>query len=253
MNPGKCVTSLVMASAVTLSTSVLADQKKDADLSSYSDGDPIVLSGTIQSVEEDEITLNYGGKKLEVEFTEWPWEGRDMASLFSKGQKVTVSGQVDKDWLSSNEVEANNIYLDDQYVYYYWIDSAPAYSVSIDQNSGNGSSVSNAGNEGNEESVSEMEDGAFFSASGEITSIDDREFTLNSGEDKFTVDTMDLDYNPMDGTGLQQLSIGDRVYVIGNVDDEFFSGKELSADAIVTLKDASDMSQKKQTEEVAKY
>jgi len=243
MIPDKLVTSLIMASAVSLSTGVLADQQEDADLSAYSDGDPIIVTGMIQTVGEDEITLNHGGKKLEVEFTEWPWEDRDMANYLNVGQKVTVSGQVDKDWLSSNEVEANNIYLDDHYVYYYWVDSSPAYTLSLDQNN------NREENDGAGQSISEMEDGALLSASGEITAIDDREFTLKSGKDTFTVDTMDLGYNPMDDLGLQQLSIGDRVYVIGNIDDEFFSGKELSADAIITLNDASKMST---TEEVAK-
>ena len=240
----KFVTSLVMALVVSLSPVVLADQDVDADLSGYSDGEPIVVTGTIQTVSEDELTLDYGGNSLEVEFTEWPWEGREIDNFFSAGQKVTVSGIVDKDWLSSNEIEANNIYLDDHYVYYYWVDTSPAYSVSIDHRAKAKDSKSN------NLPVSELEDGAFFSASGEITSIDGREFTLKSGTDKFTVDTMDLGYDPMDNLGLQQLSVGDRVYVIGNIDDEFFSGKELSADTIVTLKDASDMSE---TEEVAKY
>lgn len=234
--------SLVVVSSFGLSSAILAaesgqvgdklDEMKRANLSGYHDGDAIVVTGNILSVSEGELMLNYAGRKVKIEFDKWPWEGKDMEKYFEVGQKVTVSGRVDKDWFSSNEIEANNIYLDDQYVYYYWLDQSPAYYLNIGptnmEKSANGLAGGDVG-------------GASFSVSGEIKAIHGREFTLQSGEEKFTVDTESLGYNPLDNVGLQQLRVGDHVYVFGDVDAKFFDEKRFSADSVITLQSADKM------------
>lgn len=212
---------------------------KASDLSAYDEGDAIVLSGKILEVSDDEIVLGYGDRKVEVEFDEWPWEEVDMETMFKKGERVTVSGTVDKEWFSNNEIEANNIYLDDQYVYYFLNDTTPAYyieTVKLDSQSADKMS-----NKMNDRSMKNLGDGAFFSASGEITSVDGREFTLKTKNQKINVDTESLSKNPLDNSGLQQLAVGDRVYVYGEIDDKFYDDRELSADSIITLKDAREM------------
>lgn len=57
------------------------------------------------------------------------------------------------------------------------------------------------------------------------------------------MDDWDLDadgYNPMDDEGYQQIDVGDRVSVTGDIDIDTWEKRELMAETIVTLLDSSD-------------
>ncbi len=62
-----------------------------------------------------------------------------------------------------------------------------------------------------------------------------REFTIDTGPRKLTVDTIMMDYNPMDETGYQKIEVGDYVSATGNMDYDSWEEKELMADYVITL------------------
>jgi hypothetical protein len=76
------------------------------------------------------------------------------------------------------------------------------------------------------------------SASGKGAAlVDDEDFVINTGLRSVTVDTEDLGYNPLDDEGYQKIEPGDFVRVTGEMEVDFFEGKALEADSIVTLID----------------
>jgi len=54
------------------------------------------------------------------------------------------------------------------------------------------------------------------------------------------IDTAGLDYDPLDDEGLQQIDVGDRVSVSGEIDEALFDNTELSADSIFVLENLND-------------
>lgn len=72
---------------------------------------------------------------------------------------------------------------------------------------------------------------------GVVTDVDDEEFTVNTGLRRTIVEVEEMFYNPLDDIGYQQIDVGDRVSVSGDVDYDLFEGREIVADSIVTLSD----------------
>lgn len=72
---------------------------------------------------------------------------------------------------------------------------------------------------------------------GTVTGVDGREFTIDTGPRKLTVDTSTMVYNPLDKKGYQTVDKGDYVSVSGHMEDDFWEGRELMADTVVTLYD----------------
>ncbi|GAA3970306.1 hypothetical protein [Allohahella marinimesophila] len=66
--------------------------------------------------------------------------------------------------------------------------------------------------------------------------------TVESNGKTMTIDTADMMYNPLDKQYGEPIEKGDSVYVYGEVDDEFFSKREISANSVVKLRDASEQS-----------
>jgi hypothetical protein len=71
---------------------------------------------------------------------------------------------------------------------------------------------------------------------GTVTEVDGDEFTLDRGERSISVEVENMAYDPLD-EGYQRIEVGDVVSVSGNVDNDFFEGRELEARSIVTLFD----------------
>jgi hypothetical protein len=72
---------------------------------------------------------------------------------------------------------------------------------------------------------------------GTVSSEDGREFTIDTGSRKMTIDTSDMGYNPLDQKGYPQLDENDYVSVSGNMDDDTWEEQELLADTIIVLED----------------
>lgn len=184
-------------------------------LSTFEDGSNITFQGKVSDLSDDEFKLQFRDQSVNVDFAEWDWTNDiNLKNHLVNGQDVYVSGTVDKNWFSDNEIEANNIYFQDNMSYYYVYDTSPAYYVSFDNSP-------------------TMRDGSYVSMRGTVQSIDGQEFTLSSQGDELDVNMSGLSYKPKGD--VLNLEKGDRVFVFGEIDTEFFNAKELLADAVVKL------------------
>jgi uncharacterized protein YdeI (BOF family) len=213
--------TLALASTALFGIQTAAAQTNEP-LAAYEDDAQIIVSGTVSNLSDDEFVLNVDGNAINVDFGEWDLlADPNLRNYMQNGQNVVVSGEVDKDWFSDDEIEAENIYFSQNYSYYYIDDSQPAYNTSFSNNN-------NA-----------MTDGSYVSTRGEITEISGREMTINSDGTSMKVDTAEMDYNPMAQELGMGLEVGDRVFVTGQIDDAFFDSKELSAESLIVINQAS--------------
>jgi len=178
----------------------------------------VSLSGTAVDAGYDRFELDYGEGVIEVEMDDWDWYAESYDML--EGDKVTVYGKVDENFFTADTIEASSVYVENMGTYFYanasdeeydddynyWIDYSPIII---------GQTV----------------------ARGEVTSVDGREFTINTGAGRINVDTVEMPYNPMDDSGFQTIERGDYVSVTGEMDKDFWDERELEADSIVTLYD----------------
>ncbi len=191
------------------------DAQAKSPLKNYQDGSYITLQGKVQNVSDDEFVLMVGNEKVDVDFNEWDLTNNvDLRNYLTNGETVYISGKVDKDLFSDNEVEADNIYFSKTYDYYYVTDYNPAYTAYY----------SNAGT---------ALDGTFISTRGTVTSKDGDEFLIDAKGREIQIDTSELNNEMTD------VDVGDRIYVYGEVDYDLFERREIMADSIVKINKAS--------------
>lgn len=175
------------------------------------DGSYVSLSGTVTTATPDSFILDYGEGLVTVEMDDWDWYADGYGIM--ENDDVTVYGFVDDDFYETTSIEASSVFVEDIDTYFY---------------------ASGA----DEESTS-LQSSTFYDydyvVTGTVTSTDGREFTINTGDRKTTVDTWQLGYNPLDDEGYLKLDKGDRVTVYGDLDYEVFDGREISAEALVEL------------------
>lgn len=183
------------------------------------DGSWITLSGTVAAPDEDSFLLEYDEGVITVEMDDWDDEGEAQGLL--DGDNVTVYGRVDDDTFETTTIEASSVYVESLNTHFYasavdeedhvdaWVTTAP-----IDVGTTN--------------------------IQGLVTSVDhaEGEFTVDSGTRQVLVDIDGLGYNPLDEHGFQEIEIGDRVSVHGDLDLDLFERRELVADSVITLDDA---------------
>jgi uncharacterized protein YdeI (BOF family) len=176
------------------------------------DGSWISLNGTVVSAGPASFELDYGQGLVTVEMDDWDWyqEGRNIL----EGDEVTVYGRVDDDLYEVTSIEASSVYVKDLNTYFY---------------------ASAADEESEPYIVTTWVTDYDINVSGEVTSINGREFTIDTGNRKLTIDTYQMPYNPLDKYGYQKIGKGDYVSVSGNMDYDFLEDKELVAESIVTM------------------
>jgi len=208
-----------LTTAAAAATAAVIAMPASAQSVRYSDeGDWVSLYGTVNNVEEDSFTLDYGSSLIEVEIDSL-FQDADLDEKLRPGEAVTVYGEVDDDLFEGRVVDAERIFARDRYTYYtaddlnlsslYYIDATPSAQV----------------------------EGTWLSLSGEVQNVDGREFTLDTGGSEISVDTMEMSYNPLDKKGDQQIAQGDRVTVAGEIDDALFDEAELSASYLYKIED----------------
>ena len=171
----------------------------------------ISVTGIVASTTDSAFRLDYGPGLITVEMDDWDWykEGRSLLH----GDRVTVVGRVDNDFYQKTPtLEASSVYVEDLNTYFY---------------------ASNADEEGVVLSTPWFTTHMNFM--GTVTTVDGREFTLNTGTGQMKVDTSQMPYNPLDGEGYQRIKKGDRVMVSGDLDYDVVEKKEIMADRIITL------------------
>lgn len=180
----------------------------------------ISLTGTVVTSDSDSFELDYGEGIVTVEMDDWDWYG-DAYGIIADDD-VTVYGYVDDDLYETTTIEASSVWVEDLNTYFY---------------------ASGADEEGAGE-------GYYYTpylyttwydydytVTGIVTSVTGREFTIDTGTRKVTVDTWQLGYNPLDDQGFLKIDKGDRVTAYGDLDLNVFDERELSAEALVKLQD----------------
>lgn len=208
MIPTLKTSAVLLALAVAIPTMTWAQ-----DPAAKPDGSWISISGEVTSATDNAFVLDYGEGLITVEMDDWDWyeEGKALIA----GDNVTVYGRVDDDLYETATIEASSVYVKNLNTYFY-------------------------------ASAADEEDAAFtivttplvvawMDLTGTVTSVEGREFTLDTGNRQIRVDTSSMVYNPMDDEGFQKIKEGDQVKVSGKMDYDLFEKKELMADSIISL------------------
>jgi hypothetical protein len=179
------------------------------------DGSWLSLNGTVVTADADSFELDYGEGIVTVEMDDWDWYGDAYGIL--PGDEVTVYGAVDDDLYETTSIEASSVYVKDLNTYFY-------ASASDEE-------------EFMTPVVSTVYVDADMQLTGEVTSVDGREFMIDTGDRKMQIDTSQMVYNPLDNKGYQKIDVGDRVQVSGDLDIDVFERNEIMAETIITLQE----------------
>lgn len=176
----------------------------------------ISISGTVDTIDEDAFTLDYGEGLITVEMDDGD---RDADGYkLRPNDKVTVNGMVDDDFFEVTTIEASSVYVEDIGTYFY--------ASSADE----------------EDTFVTMDTPVTVSSTvlqGKVTEVNEESFMLDTGEQQIEVFVDSMPYDPLDDKGYQKIEEGDRVSVAGDIDDEFMEEQQLSADSVVTLSEGS--------------
>ena len=198
----------------------------DKRMEQLNDDSRVVITGTVAEIDGDEFQLNYGGNKtITVEMDRFGFEG-DETKYLTVGESVTVSGFIDDDLFEGREIEALDVRLNDSYVYYYYD------QPNLSQNYG---SYNQQSSEDMASSNEQLQDGSYFSMTGEVMALNGAVATVKGTTQTIDVDMSELGYDPTDDEGLQKIEVGDRVFAYGEIDDGFFTSKKLVATGTVEL------------------
>lgn len=215
-----------------------------AQIGAYEDESPIVLSGTVADISDDEFTMQYQGDNfVTVEMDDWDLF-EDETNLLSIGDEVVVSGQIDDDLFEGREIEADTVYLLSDSAFFYRDQQAatPLYLMTTEtqrqrtaQLQGQqGQELAQTQDQAQQMAAQEPAAGdiskvGWVSAVGEVENVEGQQFTVNAGEYSMQVDAQQL------GAQINNIDVGDRVYVAGILDQGFFENREITADRIVQL------------------
>lgn len=209
---------MMQALGATALTTILAmpAQAKDGQIEWADEHDWVTVTGEVVELNDDKFRLDTGPNILTVDLNDFDPVLMRGNTLYL-GDRVTVTGRLDEEFFTEDDIEATSVYLVDAQTYYFsdgdnnvvdmWDFQAPIYA----------------------------ERGSMITITGEVTSISGREFWIDHFGRKTEVDTVDLGYNPLDDVGAQQIDVGDRVSIRGTLDYGFFDNNELSADKVIVL------------------
>lgn len=208
--------TFVLAVVVASLTTVSADTKK---LSVPPDESWITLNGVVSSTSKDTFRLDYGEGLVTVEMDDWDWyqEGEALNS----GDKVRVHGRIDDDLHEKRKIEASSVYVEDLKTHFF--------ASAADEETDSQLALSAF------DTSEKVNDGSWINVKGTVINVHDREFVLDTGGVRIQIDTINMNYNPLDDEGFQQLDEGDKVSVSGTVDLDFFEKSEIQAKTITTL------------------
>ncbi|HET6564655.1 MAG TPA: hypothetical protein VFG52_04515, partial [Xanthomonadales bacterium] len=175
----------------------------------------ITISGEVESVSADSFVLNYDSGKVVVEMDDGDRDA-DAYKLLA-GDKVTVSGRIDDDFLETTTIEAFSVYLKS-------LDTT-FFASSADEEGPDPYAVN----------IIAPLVANHYNLIGTVSKVQDEEFVVDTGARSLTVEVDEMAYNPLDDEGYQKIEVGDRVSVAGSLDYDFFEGRELEADSIVEL------------------
>ncbi|SDS45879.1 OB fold (BOF) protein [Halopseudomonas xinjiangensis] len=187
----------------------------------------VSISGTVVDSENDEFTLDYGHGQISVETDDWEWYGNELPLL--PGDVVTVYGQVEKHLFVDASIEADSIYVESLGTYFHPSPAADVTTFTVMDVT----------------PVTPVVVGNLV-FTGTVENVKDREFTINTGDLQLTVDTSDMENNPLDDQGRLKVEKGDTVSVLGDLGTGVIGDRKLQADSIVILEERNQQNQQNQ-------
>ncbi len=173
----------------------------------------ISISGTVEAVQPDRFTLDYGDGVVIVEMDDGDRDA-DAYKLLP-GDKVTVSGKIDDDLYEITKIEASTVFVEKL--------NTTFFASAVD-----------------EEDVLVITTPVVVAETvvqGFVTDVDTHEFSINTGLKTLKVDVSEMLYNPLDDKGYQKIEEGDYVRVTGTIDRNLFEGRELMAKTLTEIVD----------------
>lgn len=207
---------IVLSMALTATT--VSAQSEDVETTF--DEEWIMLSGAVDTILPTGFTLDYGEDDIIVEMDTFDW---DVGTSLVQGDRVTVTGRMDRSLFDARSIEAATVYIPrlSEYLYADPTDEegdptatrsfAPGYFYRPDE-------------------------GDWLSFSGRVTGVEGDEIMVDTGVSTFRVDT-----SPVPG-GLvpPPVGVGDHVLVTGEMDAaDLFDKREVEADTVMKLSDLS--------------
>jgi uncharacterized protein YdeI (BOF family) len=180
------------------------------------DGEWITISGKVTSVTPNKFVLKPQGQSITVEMNNLDWVTDGYKII--EGDQVVVNGFVDKRFLDKKTIDASSVYVKGLGTYFYNNPTVEIVTPLIP--------TLYMG-------LKDFPEGASADLHGVVSSIHGREFELNTGFRKITIDTKSMAFNPLDDKGYLKVKVGERVRVSGKVDNNFLEGKEVDANYIV--------------------
>lgn len=180
---------LAFAAATLAVTSAAA---RNADI--MANGHWITLKGTVVSVKPDAFVLDFSDGTVTVTTKGWNWGRKPMGIVV--GDEVNVYGYVDRSGRKAPEIDASAVYVERLDLSFHAND--------VGQHDRIGARFRNAT--------------ATTNATGTVTAIKGRRFTLDRGGRSLTVDTSGMYYDPMDRRGYLRVAVGERLTVSGHID-----------------------------------
>lgn len=214
-----CIRLAFLLSATAILAAAVLNQARAESTNPYAKADNswITISGTVESVEHDTFTLDYGDGVVTVEMDDGDRDA-DAYKLLT-GDDVTVSGVVDDKFFEKTIIEAGTVYVADL--------GTTFYSSTLDDE---GSRTMAYWEPAPDKTYS-------TTVRGTVTAVTDESFLLSSGAQRLLVDVDEMPYNPLDDEGYQRIGIGDKVRVSGEADNALFDYRVLMARSVIKLDD----------------
>lgn len=180
----------------------------------------VTISGTVGSlIDDDEFYLNYGSGRVKVD-TNDKWanmfkaDANNAGRVLKEGDRIVVSGRVDNNWFANREIDATSIrHQSGGQVFAYDLDPNMTNLAGVDP----GTLLDQQGR---------------VVLTGTITrAINNDRYQMRYGTGQ-QANTIEVDTTGVDDNTISNLKVGDRITVIGKVDDTLFNRREINADNV---------------------
>lgn len=180
----------------------------------------LTLSGEITKTSSDSFVINTGSDKVNVEFDDGDRDGD--AQVFNRGDKVTVSGKVDKGLFTEAALDASSVFAHDwNTTYVSNPNDEPVYDRYI-------------------ASAVVPDDLDSMTLIGTVSEIQDNIVKLSTSGTTVQVDISELNGQPLTEDGKQHIQNGDRIKVDASIESAFFNEAMIVASNVVRMSDVSD-------------
>ncbi|QPG06342.1 hypothetical protein IT774_03860 [Salinimonas marina] len=180
----------------------------------------LTLSGEITKTSSDSFVINTGANEVNVEFDDGDRDGD--ASVFNRGDKVTVSGKVDKGLFTEAALDASSVFVHEwNTTYVSNPNDEPVYDRYI-------------------ASAVVPDDLDSMTLIGTVSEIQDNIVELSTSGTTVQVDISELNGQPLKEDGKQHIQNGDRIKVDASIESAFFNEATIVANNVIRMSDVSD-------------